>query len=87
MLRITIELIPNGDPSKAKVLGSMDIINDGTGSAEFGNYRGELQAEYGTRKGRLTGFNRQHCSAWSLVGGFLKLWGHTKHSPKQMEIM
>jgi hypothetical protein len=21
---------------------------------------------------------------WSLVGGFLKLWGHTAHSPKEM---
>lgn len=27
-------------------------------------------------------FRREHQSVWSLVGAFLKLWGHTKHSPK-----
>ena len=36
------------------------------------------------RKGRVTKFNRRKQSVWSLVGAFLKLWGHTSHSPKEM---
>ena len=65
----------------------MEIANDGTGTLESGNYVGTLHAEYTRadgRKGRLTSFNRRKQSVWSLVGGFLKLWGHTAHSPKEM---
>ena len=35
-------------------------------------------------EGRVIEFNRQKQSVWSLVGAFLKLWGHTKHSPAKM---
>ena len=87
MIRITIQLIPKGDESRARTLGTMEIANDGTGDLQVGNYEGTLHAEYtqpNGRKGRVSNFNRQKQSVWSLVGAFLKLWGHTAHSPRDM---
>lgn len=87
MIRITVQLIPLGDETKARTLGVMEIANDGSGSKELGHYTGVLHAEYtgpSGRKGRVTNFNRRKQSVWSLVGAFLKLWGHTAHSPKEM---
>lgn len=88
MIRVTVELIPHGDESKARMLGVMEIANDGTGDLDIGHYDGTLHAEYTGktgRTGRVREFNRRHQSVWSLVGAFLKLWGHTKHSPRLME--
>lgn len=88
MIRITVQLIPRGDESKARTLGTMEIANDGTGTHEVGDYDGILHAEYtgpNGRIGRVVQFNRKRQSVWSLVGAFLKLWGHTKHSPSLME--
>lgn len=87
MIRVTVELIPKGVESCKKTLGTMEITNDGSGSYRTGNYKGTLNAEYtfgDGRKGNLMQFQRKSQSVWSLVGGFLKLWGHTKHSPKLM---
>lgn len=68
----------------------MEIANDGTGNREIGNYEGILKAEAaytgvmpgGVRRGRLTSFARRTNSVWSLVGAFLKMWGHAKHTEK-----
>jgi hypothetical protein len=87
MLRITVQLIPFGQESKARTLATMEIANDGTGDTHVGNYTGILHGEYtgsDGRRGAVTGFMRQRQSVWSLVGAFLKLFGHTGHSPKQM---
>lgn len=88
MIRITVQLIPHGDESKARNLGTMEIANDGAGTLDVGDYDGILHAEYtgpSGRIGRVVQFNRRKQSVWSLVGAFLKLWGHTKHSPSLME--
>lgn len=87
MIRVTIELISAVDPSRNKVLGTMEISNDATGTGDVGNYNGTLHAEYTApsgRKGHVMRFHRRRQSVWSLVGAFLKLWGHTTHSPKDM---
>lgn len=87
MIRVTVELVSAISPDRSRVLGTIEIANDATGSAEVGNYTGTLHAEYtgaSGRKGRLLNFNRRKQSVFSLVGGFLKLWGHTGHSPKEM---
>jgi hypothetical protein len=87
MIRITVQLLPHGDESRARTLGVMEIVNDGSGTTDVGNYRGTLHAEYTPqqgRTGRVMNFSRQRQSVWSLVGAFLKLWGHTKHSPSKM---
>lgn len=87
MLRITVELVRHGDESQKSTLATMEIANDGTGDRFVGNYDGILHAEYTGdegREGRVEKFDRQRQSVWSLVGAFLKLWGHTKHSPRFM---
>ena len=38
MIRVTIELIPFGNEARKRVLGTMVLVNDGTGSAQTGNY-------------------------------------------------
>ena len=38
MLRIVVELIPDGDDSKKKSLYHVDIMNDGTGTTKRGQY-------------------------------------------------
>jgi hypothetical protein len=86
MIRVTVELIPGGDENspRRKKLGVLDIANDGRGDTETGHYRGTLHAEYtgpSGRHGEVREFHRQRQSVWSLVGAFLKLWGHTKHPP------
>jgi hypothetical protein len=87
MIRVTVELLPHGDEAHKRQLAVMEIANDGTGNVSTGNYRGTLHAEYTPEKGRhgqVFEFHRQRQSVWSLVGAFLKLWGHTSHSPAKM---
>lgn len=43
MLEIDIKLIPHGNRTKTEVLHRINIINDGTGSKEFGNYNAVLR--------------------------------------------
>lgn len=38
MLRVTIELVPFGDEARAEVVDVIEIVNDGTGTIEVGNY-------------------------------------------------
>lgn len=88
MIRVTVELVSAIHPSRSRVLGTMDIYNDGSGDQETGHYHGKLFAEYTPKNGRLgeiRNFHRQRQSVFSLVGAFLKLWGHTKHTTKQGE--
>ena len=87
MLRVTVELLPHGFEKNKRTLAVLNIANDGTGSSDMGNYRGTLHAEYtgpDGRQGIVTQYRRRNQSVWSLVGAFLKLWGHTKHSPRLM---
>lgn len=86
MIRVTVQLIPKGNEDAARTLGVLEIANDGTGTVRKGNYNGTLQAEYTRgRKGRVLDFDRKTQSVWSLVGAFLKLYGHTRHSPSKLE--
>ena len=45
MLRVTVELIPQGVEDQRKLLGVIGITNDGSGSLETGNYTIELSDE------------------------------------------
>lgn len=38
MLRCTIELLPGGDASRARVIGLVEIANDGKGTLDIGHY-------------------------------------------------
>ncbi len=71
MIRITIELIPRGDVTQKRHLGTADIINDGTGTRGLGNYtvrlsrRGQPNSIW--KMGRVTGFKRLRYGAWDLL--------------------
>ncbi len=43
MLRVRIELVPDGDEALAKPLASIDIINDGGGTEVTGHYNAVLK--------------------------------------------
>lgn len=50
MIVVKIELWPRGDPNQAREIGRAEIVNDGTGTREKGNYQVRLR-----HSGRYTG--------------------------------
>ena len=87
MIRVTVELVPHGIESRARKIGELRIANDGSGDRDIGNYTAVLHAEYTDEDGRVgyvRNFKRRKQSVWSLIGGCLKLWGHTRHSPRDL---
>lgn len=72
MIRITVELLPHGDESRARVIGLATITNDGTGTDRQGNYK--LRFWNGGvlpwRTGRLEGFPRKSRNVWHLLQRF-----------------
>jgi hypothetical protein len=87
MIRVTVDLVPHGVESRKRTIGTLTIRNTGTGTEEVGNYKAVLNAEYmkgDGRSGQVFSFHRKNRSVWSLVGAFLKLFGHTTHPPRLM---
>lgn len=79
MVRVTIEILPGGDESKARKLGQVDIINDSSGTGETGNYTVRLHksSEYAARpgiwrQGRISGFPRSRLGPYDLLYRALK---------------
>lgn len=71
MIRITVELLPHGDESRKRHLGTAEIVNDATGTAEAGNYTVRL-SKWGRpsqtwKSGRVEGFDRARLGAWDLL--------------------
>lgn len=75
MIRITIELIPFGI-YPAKHLGSIDIINTGSGTKTKGNYKYRLSRKGSPlsswKTGEIEGFPRLQKSAYDLLYRVLK---------------
>lgn len=69
MLRITIELVPWGIESRAKVIATGTIANAGTGTPTSGDYRIELRDAAGRKwkSGSIAGFPRRRLLAWDLL--------------------
>lgn len=75
MLRITIEMVPKGDDSRAYTLAQGVIANDGTGDKSIGNYiygfSGQIKRpgdDPGIRtSGELKGFSRLRDDCWELL--------------------
>lgn len=70
MIRITIELLPKGDETKKRHLGTAEIANIG-GSLTSGNYAVKL-SKWGNpkstwRSGSVEDFPRQRLGAWDLL--------------------
>ena len=71
MIRITIELLPKGDESRKRHLGTMTIANDATGYSTVGNYRVWLsrrgQPDRQWKVGRVVGFPRKKLGPYDLL--------------------
>lgn len=69
MLRITLELLPKGDESKAKVIATGKITNTGTsGNDQLGNYKYELKSKGRLwREGIFKYFPRKRYNIWMLL--------------------
>ncbi len=84
MLRVTIELVPWGIESRAKVIATGTIANTGTGTQTSGDYRIELRDAAGRRwkSGHVEGFPRKRLLAWDLLYRALgKLVGNRNPTP------
>ena len=69
MLRITVDVLPLGDAEHPERLGTLDIVNDGSGTLETGNYSLFTVDGEGVpilRAGTVTGFTRSR-SFWDLL--------------------
>jgi hypothetical protein len=70
MLRITIELIPNGDFTKKRILRIMDVSNTSLDASSLvSDYHVEVVGENGShkRQGIVRGHDRKKFGAWALV--------------------
>ena len=76
MIRITADLIPFGFEEKKTIIGSCEIINDGTGTREIGNYTLEIKTTLGNNSMsnliRITNFKRLEKDVWELLYRGLK---------------
>jgi hypothetical protein len=80
MIRVTIEMLPLGDVTKARHMGTIEIANDGTGDAKTGNYKVRLSRMDSPKRAWKTGAIRNFsrtltgphdlllCALMSLVG-------------------
>ena len=66
MLRITIDVIPFGYKEQMKTLGIMEIINDGSGNIELGNYTVYINPDERGDKFRIEKFVRKR-GFWELI--------------------
>ena len=71
MIRVTVELVPHGDESRKRHLGTAVIVNDATGTHWTGNYRVVLskmgRPDEFWRRGGVEGFPRLRLGAWDLL--------------------
>jgi len=86
MLRLTLEIVPHGIESRKRTVGTLHIINDGSGTIETGNYTGILRTDDPSdeRHGRVEEYPRLSKPVWSLVGAFLELFGFTGYPTELM---
>ena len=71
MIRVTVELLPFGDETKAEHLGTAIIANDLTGDVETGNYWATF-SKWGRpnqvwKRGQVVNFERQTRGPWDLL--------------------
>jgi len=75
MIRVTVELIPYGDESRTRHLGTAIIANDGQTtlyeSEQLGSYNVTLSTRRSPeaiwRRGRVESFPRKRLGAWDLL--------------------
>lgn len=81
MIKITVELLKNGNPKNVELLGVAYITNDRSSEDTYrGNYSVELtrRGQHNTRiwrKGEVTGFPRKRQLVWDLLFAALRSCG------------
>ncbi len=71
MIRVTIEVLPGGDATLRRHVGTIEIANDGTGNEESGNYSIRL-SKFGNPgqtwiRGVVRGFDRIRRGPYDLL--------------------
>lgn len=74
MLRITVELVYQGDESKKSTIGVMEIGNDGTGTIDSGNYNVRMRTDRAEKwaKAYVKNFPRQERGPFHLIHASLR---------------
>jgi len=89
MLRVKIELVPNGDETASRLLGEVTIENNGSGSIHTGNYLVVMNEHDERIPGRKTsyrttavieGMERDIVRPMQIVGAALSLLAPVKRS-------
>lgn len=62
MLRVTLDIIPFGSEAHRRTIGTLEIINDGTGDRDTGNYDVSIDG----RTARVEDHDRED-GAWVLL--------------------
>jgi len=71
MLRLTIEIIPFGIEENKRTLSTIHIINDGTGTTQFGNYK--IQRESWDKDNRFPANDEFKIKKYNRFDGYMKL--------------
>lgn len=77
MLRITVELVPHGDESRAETIETMLIANDTTGNYVKGNYAYAYSSITGMKSGVVKKYPRR-MGAWPLIARILNDKDHER---------
>ncbi len=71
MIRITVELLPHGNESRKRHLGTAVIYNTGAGTPARGHYRVRLSRRGNPdsvwKSGEVINFPRKRLGAWDLL--------------------
>ena len=75
MLRVTVEMVPFGFENLKKTIGEIQIINDGTGTREIGNYKIKFTTldPFNEQTISVRGFKRKE-GFWQILNKSLKLF-------------
>lgn len=71
MIRITVEMVPYGFENSKYKIGEMTIVNDGTGTIEYGNYDITIVSDNYEIERRVEKFPRDK-GIWPLITEALK---------------
>ncbi len=74
MIRVTIEMLPGGNTECKRLIGQIEIVNDGTGTEEIGHYDVVITKEPPIakargiwKKGKVRNFPRKKLGPYDLL--------------------
>jgi len=71
MLEVKIDLVPFGMERLRRTIGIIELVNDGTGDTDTGNYKYTIKDKTGSIKGEYKGFKRIKQNAFHLLRDIL----------------